>query len=237
MIRYVDALWDESTQAIYLVSEFHPGQTIHEYMMRNPRLPTKSILTIFRNVLEGLQCIHANGVVHRDIKPGNIMIDPATLKVTFIDFGLACFSEVCDDTPGTAPYRGAPEYLELGDVLSFEQEKAIDAWALGVTIYEIMHTAQTGKLTKLPMVMMCNSDDKDAAVKNASVPQLGRVISILMSCNPQDRKLHRALDALDRLNVKFSTYIRPRRVHRRRDRDAVPAAGLAGLDLFSLKQK
>ena len=133
----------------YIVMQYIPGITLGKFAREVRRLhgkfPLKTLLEILQPVAAALDYAHRNNVVHRDIKPGNIMIvgDPKTLKIEdiqIIDFGLAAtfrasMSRVSQQKfshSGTRPYM-APEQWE-----GKKQDGASDQYALAVTVYELL---------------------------------------------------------------------------------------------------
>jgi serine/threonine-protein kinase len=123
--------------------ELLDGQTLAE-RMRAGRLPMPTVMEICAQVADALAAAHASGVVHRDIKPGNVMLAPTGAKV--MDFGIAAFVEDADESGqptepdgpaadsiwGTAAYV-APERLTSNRVLP-----ASDVYALGVLLYRAL---------------------------------------------------------------------------------------------------
>src|ERR1700759_3731136 len=72
----------------YLVMEFLEGQTLQELITSGPHLPLLEKVEVMRQIAEGLHYAHKHGVIHRDVKPGNIMVLPDN-KVKIMDFGIA----------------------------------------------------------------------------------------------------------------------------------------------------
>jgi hypothetical protein len=119
-----------------------PGQTLRRVLADGPLTPDRArILTAA--ILEALQAAHAHGLVHRDLKPGNILVDDD--RVTLIDFGIAKDLAPEDDDVRTAsgvhlgtPRYMAPEQLQRGGAIG----PATDLYAVGVVLYEML-TGQT----------------------------------------------------------------------------------------------
>ena len=119
----------------FLVLEYIDGETLDAKIEQGP-LKVEEALAIARQVAEGLAAAHAKKVVHRDIKPGNLMIT-ADGRVKILDFGLALLTEKSkltqlDTTLGTAAYM-SPEQLQARDV-----DHRTDIWALGCVLYELV---------------------------------------------------------------------------------------------------
>jgi len=125
----------EKEEGLYLVTEFVDGVDLHTLVGTGP-LPPDCVAAIGAAVADALDCIHAHMLLHRDVKPGNLMVArDGAVKV--MDFGIVkdALSEPLTRT-GTVvgtPYYLAPEVLG-GDA---EDERS-DVWALGVTLYELV---------------------------------------------------------------------------------------------------
>ena len=118
----------------FLAMAFLEGETLDNKIEQGP-LPLKVALDIARQIALGLEAAHEKGVVHRDIKPGNVMID-AKGQVTVMDFGLALLTEGSkltkfDTTVGTVAYM-SPEQAQ-----GVEVDHRTDIWALGCVLYEM----------------------------------------------------------------------------------------------------
>ena len=126
---------DEADGHTFLVLELVEGETLEQRIENGP-LPLQEALDIGRQIAEGLQAAHAKGIVHRDIKPGNILITPKG-RVKILDFGLALLTEgskltQLHTTVGTVAYM-SPEQSQAGDV-----DHRTDVWALGCLLYEMV---------------------------------------------------------------------------------------------------
>jgi serine/threonine-protein kinase len=127
---------DAAEGTAFLVMELVSGDSLATILMRHPRLSADHTLDILEQAAEALQAAHERGLVHRDIKPGNILITP-TGKVKLTDFGIAKAANAAPVTRqgmvmGTAHYI-APEQAS-GD----EAGPASDVYSLGVVGYECL---------------------------------------------------------------------------------------------------
>jgi hypothetical protein len=122
---------------VYIVYEYVPGRTMRD-RIRAGELPDAVAVETAAQILEGLAHAHANGIVHRDIKPTNVLVaDGPEIDVRLLDFGLAQFAEAdtltaAGDVPGTLAYI-SPERL-AGE----EASPAADTWAVGVLLWEAL---------------------------------------------------------------------------------------------------
>ena len=118
----------------HIVMEYVPGRTIQEYIKATGPVDVDEALSIIFKCSMGLSYIHYHGVIHRDIKPGNIMYHPAQGVAKLMDFSIAHNIEeqpVCDT--GTIAYM-APEHFDPSRRISF----LTDIFALGSTMYRML---------------------------------------------------------------------------------------------------
>ena len=124
----------------YLVLEHIPGETLAERIAREP-LTFDETLSIGRQVAEAISAAHEKGVVHRDIKPGNIKITPEG-RVKVLDFGLAkaTATEGSSEVTGTQPGHiiGTPAYMSPEQARGQPIDKRSDIWSFGCVLYEML---------------------------------------------------------------------------------------------------
>ena len=122
--------------------EFIDGQTLdHLLTEREHHLPLDQIAIILRAIASGLGAVHAKGLVHRDVKPGNIVIEFSTGRPVLVDFGLAANMRPTDGRTsfvGGTPYYMAPEQIRAGDEGAEPPGPAADQYALACMAYELL---------------------------------------------------------------------------------------------------
>ena len=125
----------EDHEHVYLVYEYIPGRTLRE-ALRTRELTDAEVIELSAQLLEALDHAHSQGVVHRDVKPTNVILeDGPGLRVRLLDFGLALIDDADPltaegDVPGTLAYI-SPE--RLGGT---EAGEAADVWAAGLVMWE-----------------------------------------------------------------------------------------------------
>ncbi|MFN2467371.1 MAG: protein kinase [Gaiellaceae bacterium] len=123
------------SEHVYIAYEYVPGRTLRDELRRGD-LGDGEVLEIAMQILEGLAHAHAHGIVHRDVKPSNVLlVDGPHLSVRLLDFGLALINEeetltAVGDVPGTLAYI-SPERLR-----GRKASPAADVWAVGVLLWE-----------------------------------------------------------------------------------------------------
>ncbi len=124
----------------YIAMEYIEGITLKEYIEREGSLRWKDAIHFTIQILKGLQHAHDNGIVHRDVKPQNIMVlEDGTIKVT--DFGIARFARSEQHTI-TDKAIGSVHYICPEQVRGEKTDEKADVYSVGVMLYEML----TGKL-------------------------------------------------------------------------------------------
>lgn len=205
IVKVYDVSFGDMIQ--YIVMEYIDGITLKEYIDRQGIIEWKDVLHLTTQVLKALQHAHECGIVHRDIKPQNIMLlQDGTIKVT--DFGIARFSDkatrtMTDQAIGSVHYI-APEQAR-GDVT----DGKTDIYSVGVMLYEML----TGKLpfegdTAVSVALMqLQSTPKRPREVNPSIPiGLEQITMRAMQKQPSDRYTSAAemLSELERFRLNPS---------------------------------
>ncbi|MGA2713388.1 MAG: serine/threonine-protein kinase [Bryobacteraceae bacterium] len=133
---------DAHRSRIYMVMEWVEGQLLRNLLSATGKLPTERAARITARVCEALDYIHSHGVVHRDMKPENIMVD-AEDRIKLIDFGIAAnegsrrltFAKLSN-------VMGTPDYISPEQVKGKRGNARSDIYAMGVMLYEML----TGKV-------------------------------------------------------------------------------------------
>lgn len=140
----------------FLILELVPGETLNERLRRGP-VPVAEALKLARQMAEAIQEAHEKGIIHRDIKPGNVKITPQG-RVKVLDFGLAKIlhpqidesaatrsgdarSELptlATEITGAGAVMGTPAYMSPEQALGQEVDKRTDVWAFGCCLYECL---------------------------------------------------------------------------------------------------
>jgi serine/threonine-protein kinase len=144
----IGAIYDiieQGEDAGYLILEYVPGETLTERTAREP-LKLEETLAIGQQIAEAVAAAHEKGVVHRDLKPGNIKITPGG-RIKVLDFGLAKASASQDrdgDITTTEPGRvlGTPAYMSPEQARGKATDHRTDIWSFGCIMFQML----TGRL-------------------------------------------------------------------------------------------
>jgi eukaryotic-like serine/threonine-protein kinase len=120
----------------FIGMEYVEGQDLGSFLSQKGRLSSQEAAAIIVQVCRALVAAHAEGVVHRDLKPQNIMID-AQGKATVMDFGIAQSTESAGMTQ-TGALLGTPHYMSPEQAMGQKADARSDLFALGIIFYELL---------------------------------------------------------------------------------------------------
>jgi len=164
----------------FITMEYIPGEDLKSLITRVGHLPIDKAISLARQISEGLADAHRLGIVHRDLKSRNIMIDKNG-NARIMDFGLARSIE-SDEITGTGTIVGTPKYMSPEQVEGKEVDHRSDVYSLGIILYEMV----TGKVpftadTNLAIAMKHREKTpKDPKTLNPQIPDHFR--TVILKC-------------------------------------------------------
>ncbi len=193
----------------YIVMEYVEGITLKEYIEQQGKLGIKETVHFTMQILRALQHAHDKGIVHRDIKPQNIMLlSNGNIKVT--DFGIARFS-YSDTKTMTDSAIGSVHYISPEQARGDTTDDRADIYSVGVVLYEML----TGQLpfqsdnSVSVALMQLQTEPKRPRELNSSIPVgLEQIVMHAMQKNAKDRYLTAAEMLLDIEEFKRNPTIR-----------------------------
>jgi hypothetical protein len=121
----------------FIVMEYFPGATLHQLMEKTRPLEPARAIALILPVLTALGFAHSEGLVHRDVKPGNILVSP-DFRVKVTDFGIAKALRTDIDLTTTGQVLGTVRYLAPEQVQGSEVDPRTDIYSTGVVLYEMV---------------------------------------------------------------------------------------------------
>ena len=178
----------------FVAMELLEGETLAEFLHRQPRLSVRDARPIALQIAAGLGAAHAAGVLHRDFKPGNVLLVPKAkgVRAVITDFGLALHSSKesnpASPVTGSGDVLGTPAYMSPEQVEGKALTPASDVYALGLVLYQMV-TGSRAFEGATPLSMAVRRIKEDPVPPRALVPDLDRRWeSVILRCLERDPK-------------------------------------------------
>src|SRR5262245_1809475 len=181
----------------YVVTELLEGETLRARLNRGP-VPYRKAIEYGSQIAQALDAVHAKGIWHRDVKPGNVFVTNDG-RVKLLDFGVAKLSErhplaqadtVTADESRTGEIRGTPGYMSPEQVLGNEIDHRTDIFALGIILYEMFTGARAFQRNSTIETMnaVLQADPADPLKLNPGLsPVAAAVVRRCLEKNREDR--------------------------------------------------
>ena len=174
----------------YIVMEYVEGETLRDVLRREGVLPPERAMSLAADICGALDFSHRNGIVHRDVKPGNVMITPAG-SVKVMDFGIArAVSDSAATMTSTAAVIGTAQYLSPEQARGEGVDARSDVYSLGCLLYELVTGAPpfTGDSPVSVAYQHVREDPRLPSSINPAIPaELDSILLKAMSKNPANR--------------------------------------------------
>src|SRR5699024_136304 len=206
----------EENDILYMAMEYVDGLTLKEYILEYGPLPVEKSIDSMKQLTDAIAHAHVNGLIHRDIKPQNILIDPSGhVKVT--DFGIAIALSATSLTQ-TNSILGSVHYLSPEQARGGMATKKSDIYSLGIVLYELL-TGQLPFSGQSPIsIALKHLQNETPSVRNLipTVPQ--SVENIVLQATAKDpfhryanvQEMEEALElALDPAYINEALYVPP----------------------------
>jgi serine/threonine protein kinase len=191
--------YGETDDLAYIVMELVDGEPLKRLLDQQERFAIAGITNIMEGVLAGLEFIHQRGVVHRDIKPGNVMLTKAGLA-KIADFGIARIESSTMTQQGTL--LGTPAYMSPEQFMGHTVDARTDIYSSGVLLYQLLTGERPfdGGLSSI-MHKALNTEPPWPSQISVTAPQgLDAVVKRAMAKRPEDR-FTTATEFLDALHA------------------------------------
>jgi eukaryotic-like serine/threonine-protein kinase len=203
----------------YLVMQYVHGQSLQSRIEASGPLPVADALRVAQQTASGLAAAHEHGLVHRDVKPANILMEESVERVLLSDFGLA---RTIDDASltRTGIVTGTPHYMSPEQADSGTADPRSDLFSLGSVIYFMLtgHPPFRAQSMMATLNRICHSPHRPLVQVNADVPfEVARLVDRLLAKEPNQR-FQSAKELDDELTKLLSSLqqgglsLRPRRV-------------------------
>ena len=174
---------------LFYVMPFIEGESLRDRLRREPALPFADVVKILRELADALAYAHGAGVIHRDVKPDNVLTSGR--HVFLADFGIAYALAPSDratlTTTGT--FVGTPAYMAPEQVASGQAESRSDIYALGTVAYELLagRVPFTGSPQDVVVAQLTKAPDPVSQHRPDTPPSLADLVMRCLAKNPDDR--------------------------------------------------
>lgn len=180
---------DPANKPPYLVMQYIAGGSLQEKLDRDGPLEVAEIVRIGLQTSKGLVAAHAQGLIHRDVKPSNVLLDEGVERALLTDFGLARVeNEPCLTRTGFQP--GTPHYMSPEQVQGKDIDARSDLFGLGCLLYALCtgHSPFRAETSFAAFQRIVNESPQSIRELNQNIPSwLEVIISRLLSRSPDDR--------------------------------------------------
>jgi formylglycine-generating enzyme required for sulfatase activity len=173
----------------YLVMEYIPGETLQQRLDRTGPLEAPEIVRLGRQLAEGLAAAHATGLIHRDIKPGNVLIEDGHRQLKITDFGLARAADDASQTQ-SGVLAGTPLYMAPEQAKGESLDHRADLFSLGSVLYVMASGRPPFRAATTYAVLKRVVEDDPRPIRELIPelpPWLCAVIAKLQAKKPEDR--------------------------------------------------
>ncbi len=193
---YICTVFEINEQAgrTFIAMAFIEGRSLKDRIAEGP-MGTAEAKTIALQVGEGLKAAHARGIVHRDIKPGNIMLTPEG-RVKILDFGLAKLDQGADVTLTTG-ILGTVAYMSPEQARGETVDRRTDIWSFGATLYEMLTGSPPfGKRAEQPLIYaVLNEEPKPMRDMRPDIPRAAEQI-VLKALQKDPTRRYQSVDEM-----------------------------------------
>jgi eukaryotic-like serine/threonine-protein kinase len=189
IVQVFDSGLDPSSDRHYIVMEYVEGPSCADLLRDNRELGVEESVRIVRDACHGLDYAHRAGVVHRDVKPGNLLIASETGTTKLADFGIAKAAEQTRITQ-VGSVLGTAAYLSPEQASGEESTPASDIYSLGVCAYQFLSGRlphEYSSLTELALKQQSDAVEPIRSFRPEVPPELDRAIRLCLERDPGAR--------------------------------------------------
>ena len=172
----------------YLAMEYFSGTPLIDYADRNRLMKPKQVMQLIARAAEALDYAHGQNVVHRDVKPANIMYDAATDRLKITDFGIARLTDTSRTKTGVI--LGTPSYMSPEQLSASGVTGQSDLYSLGVTLYHLLTGTPPFRADSIPQLMdkIVHEDPRPVSELRSDLPPcVDVIVKKVLAKNPEDR--------------------------------------------------
>jgi serine/threonine protein kinase len=188
VVQVFDFGFDETAHQHFIVMEHVPGRSCAELLREQGHLEVEEAVEIVVQACRGLDYAHRNGVVHRDVKPGNLLVTPEDV-VKLADFGIAKATEQSSITQ-VGSVLGTAAYLAPEQARGEASGPPSDLYSLGVVAYQLLSGSLPYEAASLSELALKQQRELPAPLEELNrdvVPALAQAVAIALALDPEGR--------------------------------------------------
>lgn len=205
---YDTGIIEDKGKNAFIIMKYVKGESLRTRQEREGKLPINMIRTAVKEIASALEYIHSQGIIHRDIKPGNILTEEGTQNLYLADFGIARA-----DTGSTLTQSGlivgTPNYISPEQIKGKRIDSRADLYAFGAMLYELITGKPifTGDSSMQILYKHVNEEPEPLANHMPNVPrEIQYIVSRCLEKDP-DKRFQTAGEILEILDSKRATFI------------------------------
>ena len=202
----------EENNLAYIAMEYLEGEDLTKYTHKGSLLPLRDVLTIIIQAADALDYAHTNNIIHRDVKPANIMLLKGTQTIKVTDFGVARITSSTKTKTGLV--LGTPSYMSPEQVMGKKIDGRSDIFSLGIVLFEMLTGQKPFVSEDMTSLMFKIAREKQPPVKNIN-PRIPHIVekivnkALMKDVNQRYQKaslmaehLRKIVDRIDQLRKK-----------------------------------
>lgn len=178
----------EESDLAFIAMDYAPGRPLSDFGKPDRLLPLDKVLALIARVADALEYAHGRNIIHRDIKPGNIIYNPDNGDIKITDFGIAKISD--DSRTRTGSVMGSPLYMSPEQLKGQKVTGASDVYSLGITLYKLVsgQTPYQGDTLAALTYQILNKRPRSVREFNKELPNgVVRLINKAIQREPEKR--------------------------------------------------
>jgi serine/threonine-protein kinase len=178
----------EDGAVAYLAMEYFPGKPLSHYAQQGQLLPPKRVFELMARAAEALHYAHGQHVVHRDVKPANLLYDSSTDSLKITDFGIARLTDTSRTKTGII--LGTPSYMSPEQLAGTNVSGQSDLFSLGITLYQLLCGMPPFRADSIPRLMQKIAHERHEPITRLrdDLPAcVDEVFDRALAKNPADR--------------------------------------------------